>query len=408
MGLFDFLFKSRDRQVIGSYFKTLTAYQPVWRTTGGGVYEALETRAAINAIATHCSKLKPHVTGSAGRKYERMLQVCPNPWQNTAQFLERLATIYEVENTAFIVPIMSEYDDREIVGLYPVLPSACEVKEGRSGRMILKFTFPTGQSGYIDYERVGVLVKMQYRDDFFGAGNDPLRPTMQVIGLQNQVMMESMKQGATPRFMAKISNSVRPEDLKAERKRFVEDNLGADNNGGVMIFDTKYSDVKQIATKSAAVDAEQMKLINDNVNKYFGTNDKILRNEWDEETWNAFYEGKVEPFAIKVSMVICRMLFSDRQIAAGNGVEFSANRLQFATVQNKLSTIVQMFDRGMLSRNEGREILQMPGIGEQGNKYFIRGEYVDSDERLTGTAVKEADDSDPPEDGQQDEKEEEK
>jgi len=382
MGLFDFLFKSREREQIGTYFQTLTAYQPVWRTTGGGVYEALETRAAINAIATHCSKLKPHITGSAGKRYERILQLTPNPWQNTSQFLYRLATIYEVENTAFLVPVLSQYDDGEIAGIYPVLPSSCEIKEGRSGKLILKFTFPTGKVGYIDYERVGVMLKMQYQNDFFGEGNGPLNPTMQVIGMQNQAMMESMKQGATPRFMAKISNSLRREDLQAERQRFVEDNLSAGNSGGVMIFDTKYSDVKQIATKSAAVDADQMRLIDDNVNKYFGTNDKILRNEWDEATWNAFYEGKIEPFAIQASMVICRMLFSDRQIAAGNSVEFSANRLQFATVSNKLNTITQMFDRGMLSRNEGREILQMPDIGEAGDKYFIRGEYVDSDERL--------------------------
>ena len=391
MGLFDFLFKSREREMIGTYFQTLTAYQPVWRTTGGGVYEALETRSAINAIATHCSKLKPHITGSAGKRYERMLQLTPNPWQNTSQFLYRLATIYEVENTAFIVPVLSEYDDGEIAGIYPVRPSACEIKEGRSGKMILKFTFPTGKTGYIDYDRVGVMIKMQYKSDFFGAGNEPLNPTMQVIGMQNQAMMESMKQGATPRFMAKLANSVRPDDLKAERQRFVEQNLGADNIGGVMIFDTKYSDVKQIATKSAAVDADQMRLIDDNVNKYFGTNDKILRNEWDEATWNAFYEGKIEPFAIQASMVICRMLFSDRQIAAGNSVEFSANRLQFATVSNKLSTITQMFDRGMLSRNEGREILQMPEIGPEGDKYFIRGEYVDSDERVSEADPQEGD-----------------
>lgn len=391
MGLFDFLFKSREREQIGTYFQTLTAYQPVWRTTGGGVYEALETRAAINAIATHCSKLKPNITGSAGRRYERMLQLTPNPWQNTSQFLYRLDTIYEVENTAFIVPLTSEYDDRELVGLYPVLPSACEIREGKSGKLILKFTFPTGKTGYIDYDRVGVMIKMQYQSDFFGEGNGPLQPTMQVIGMQNQAMMESMKQGATPRFMAKLANSVRPDDMKAERKRFVEQNLGADNSGGVLLFDTKYSDVKQIATKSAAVDADQMKLIDDNVNKYFGTNDKILRNEWDEATWNAFYEGKIEPFAIQASMVISRMLFSDRQIAAGNSVEFSANRLQFATVANKLNTIVQMFDRGMLSRNEGREILQMTEIGPDGDKYFIRGEYVDSDKRLTGKTVKEED-----------------
>ena len=382
MGLFDRIFRPKDRDRLTTYFRTLSAYSPVWRTTGGGIYEALETRAAINAIATHCSKLKPHITGSAGKRYERMLQLRPNPWQSTSQFLYRLATIYEVENTAFLVPIPSEFDDSEIAGIYPAVPSDCEIREGRSGKLVLRFRFPTGQTGYMDFERCGIMTKMQYRDDFFGEDNSPLLPTMKVIRMQAQAMEESIKQGGSPRFLAKIANSVRPEDLAAERKRFVQDNLGMDNNGGVLLFDTKYSEVKQIVTKPYTVDSDQMKLIDENVNKYFGTNDKILKNEMDEAVWNAFYEGKIEPFAIQASLVICAMLFSDRQIAAGNGVEFSANRLQFATVSSKLNTITQMFDRGMLSRNEGREILQMPDIGPEGDKFFIRGEYVDSDERL--------------------------
>ena len=383
MGLFERIFGPRNDVVkIENYFQSLTAYQPVWRTTGGGVYEALETRAAIHAIATHTSKLKPHVKGSAGKRYERMLQVKPNPWQTTSQFLYRLRTIYEAENTAFIVPLPSEYDDGTAVGLYPVCPSGCEIKEGVSGKMLLKFTFPNGKTGYMDYDRCGILTKMQYRDDFFGADNSVLNPTMRVIDMQNQAMEESMKQGATIRFMAKVSNSLRPESLKAMREQFVKDNLGPDNNGGVMVFDNKYSDVKQIASKPYVVDADQMKLIDENVDRYFGVNGKILKNDWDESEWAAFYEGNIEPFALQASLVIGCMIFSDRQLAAGNGVEFSANRLQFASINNKLNSITQLFDRGMMNRNEGREILQMPGIGPEGDKFFIRGEYVDSDERL--------------------------
>lgn len=383
MGLFERIFGPRNDVVkIENYFQSLTAYQPVWRTTGGGVYEALETRAAIHAIATHTSKLKPHVKGSAGKRYERMLQVKPNPWQTTSQFLYRLRTIYEVENTAFIVPLPSEYDDGTVVGLYPVCPSGCEIKEGVSGKILLKFTFPNGKTGYMDYDRCGILTKMQYRDDFFGADNSVLNPTMRVIDMQNQAMEESMKQGATIRFMAKVSNSLRPESLKAMREQFVKDNLGPDNNGGVMVFDNKYSDVKQIASKPYVVDADQMKLIDENVDRYFGVNGKILKNDWDESEWAAFYEGNIEPFALQASLVIGCMIFSDRQLAAGNGVEFSANRLQFASINNKLNSITQLFDRGMMNRNEGREILQMPGLGPEGEKFFIRGEYVDSDERL--------------------------
>ena len=402
MGFFDKLFKPKADPAVINYFQMLGSYSPVWRNSAGGVYEALETRAAIHAIATHCSKLKPHITGSAGKRYERMLQVRPNPWQTTSQFLYRLATIYEVENNAFLIPMHSEYSATDIVGLFPVLPAACELREGKSGKLILKFTFPNGKTAYEDFDQVGLMTKMQFESDLFGDDNSPLEPTMKVIGMQQQAMVESIKQSASPRFLAKISNSLRREDLAAERQRFIEDNLGVKNSGGVMIFDQKYSDVKEISARASTIDADQMKLIDDNVAKYFGVSPAVMRNEMNEEVWNAFYEGKIEPFALQASLVICSMLFSDRQIAAGNGVEFSANRLQFSTVRNKLSTITQMFDRGMMSRNEGREILQMPGIGPEGDKFFIRGEYVDSDERLEEGEDDKDPDADPEDDEEAD------
>ena len=402
MGFFDKLFKPKADPAVINYFQMLGSYSPVWRNSAGGVYEALETRAAIHAIATHCSKLKPHITGSAGKRYERMLQVRPNPWQTTSQFLYRLATIYEVENNAFLIPMHSEYSATDIVGLFPVLPAACELREGKSGKLILKFTFPNGKTAYEDFDQVGLMTKMQFESDLFGDDNSPLEPTMKVIGMQQQAMVESIKQSASPRFLAKISNSLRREDLAAERQRFIEDNLGVKNSGGVMIFDQKYSDVKEISSRASTIDADQMKLIDDNVAKYFGVSPAVMRNEMNEEVWNAFYEGKIEPFALQASLVICSMLFSDRQIAAGNGVEFSANRLQFSTVRNKLSTITQMFDRGMMSRNEGREILQMPGIGPEGDKFFIRGEYVDSDERLEEGEDDKDPDADPEDDEEAD------
>ena len=148
------------------------------------------------------------------------------------------------------------------------------------------------------------------------------------------------------------------------------------------MFDQRYADVKQIESKPYVVDADQMKLIRENVYDYFGTGEKILRNEWDESVWTAYYEGKVEPFALQMSLVLTGMFFSKREISVGNEILLSANRLQFASTKDKVNLITQMFDRMMLSPDEGREILQLPplpnGIGQ---KYFIRGEYLSEAER---------------------------
>lgn len=381
MGLFERLFgHSKTDQAIRGYFQTLTAYNPVFYSRAGGIYEAMETRAAIHAFATHCSKLKPNVNGPQRWRLERQLQFAMNPWQKTSQFLYRAATIYQVENTCFLVPVLAA--NGKTVGAFAVLPSRCEIVEGVDGKLYLRYEFQNGKHASVEYDRCGVLTKMQYKDDFFGETNAALGPTMDLLDVQNQGIQAGIKQAAAIRFMAKLGSTLRQEDLEKEQKRFREMNLSADNNGGVLMFDTKYADVKQIESKPYMVDADQMRIINESINDYFGMSEKFIRNEWDEQIWTATYEGAIEPFALQASLVLTGMFFSDREIAVGNDILLSANRLQFASTKDKVEIITQMFDRKMLSPDEGREILQMPPLPDGlGKGYYIRGEYLSETER---------------------------
>ena len=129
---------------------------------------------------------------------------------------------------------------------------------------------------------------------------------------------------------------------------------------------------------NVVVDADQMKLIKDNVYDYFGTNERVLHNQFTSDEWNAYYEGKIEPFAIEASLVHTNMLFGALEIAQGNEVIFSANRLQYMSNKEQLEMITSLFDRGFLSQNEGREILNMAPV-EDGDKYYIRKEYCTKD-----------------------------
>lgn len=398
MGLFERLFGPRRAEsAVRGYFQTLTAYSPSFTSRAGGIYEAAETRAAIHTIATHCSKLKPHVTGTRGKQLERVLQIRANPWQNMQQFLYRAATILEVDNICFLVPVLDERD--RTVGAYPVLPGSCELVEGLDRQLYLRYRFKNGQTAAVEYARCGVLLKMQYGDDFFPETNAALDGTLDLIDVQNQGIAAGIKNAAAVRFLARLGQSLRSEDIKAEQARFKELNLGADNNGGVMMVDTKYAEVKQLEAKPFVVDAEQMKLIQERVDSYYGVNEKILRNEWDETTWTAFYEGKIEVFALQMSLAMTGMLFSEREQALGGEVTFSANRLQFATLKDKVETIQQLFDRGMLNRDEGREIMQMPPLPNgEGQAYYIRGEYISEAERkaIRGEEKKEETDDEGP------------
>ncbi len=375
MGLFDKLFpKKAQQQVTDGYFKTLSAYTPSFTTYEGGLYEMELTRAAINAFATACSKLKPEIQGAALKNLERQLQFQPNPYMDTTKFLYRLATILSVNTTAFIIPLYGD-DYESIVGYYPLLPQRTEIVDV-NGEPWLRYSFNNGQRASIELSRVGILTQYQYRNDFFGDGNAALMPTLSIMDIQKQGMEEAIKQSANLRFMAKLGQTLRPDDIKAERDRFSEQNLSADNQSGVMMFDAKYSDVKQIDSKPFIVDADQMKLIQTNVYNYFGTNEDILQNKFDENKWNAYYEGKVEPFAIQLGLVMSNMTFTKKELSHSNAIVLTSNRMQYASNATKLQVSSQMFDRGIFSQNDIFDIWNMPHV-EGGEKRYIRREYVE-------------------------------
>lgn len=377
LGLFESIFrKPKMLKAVNGYFQTFTAYAPVFTTWQGGIYESELVRSAIHARATHISKLSIAVNGDT--YIARRLSKAPNEFQTWGQFLYRLSTILDVQNTAFIVPIEGNYGTP--IGVYPVLPSRCELVD-YEGELWLRYTFSNGEHAAVEFRKCGILTKFQYKDDFFGEKNDALIPTMDLISIQSQGIAEAVKSSATFRFMARMTNFQKTEDIAKEQKRFTKENLSADA-GGVLLFPNNWSDIQQIKSAPFVVDADQMNHIKENVFNYLGVNEDILQNKAFGDKWSAFYEGGIEPFAIQCSDVLQRMVFSESQIDKGSYIRITANRLQYMTNAEKLNVSSQMSDRGIMNRDEIREIWNLPPLPNgEGQAYTIRGEYyfIDKD-----------------------------
>lgn len=148
------------------------------------------------------------------------------------------------------------------------------------------------------------------------------------------------------------------------------------------MFPNTYTDLKQIEVKPWVVDADQMKIIKDNVYQYFGVNEDVLTNKAYGDAWTAFYEGAIEPFAIQFSEVMTKMFFTLREQTQGNMVMASANRLQYLSNSDKLNVSSQMLDRGIFSLNDVREIWNLPPV-DGGDARIIRGEYWNADEKVS-------------------------
>lgn len=382
MALFDFLFKKapEPKGDYEGYFKMLTGYEPRFTSFNGGMYEQELIRASIHALATHTSKLKVETFGAARPALQGKLKHGPNQFQTWTQFEYRLRTIYEIHNTAFVVPVYDEYGEPS--GVYTPLPQRCTIVQ-YNGVPYLRYEFSFGEKAAIELAYCGIMTKFQYKSDFFGETNHALEETMDLIHIQNQGIQEGVKSAATYRFMATLGNFAKAEDLAKERKRFTAENFSRDaEGGGLLLFPNTYQGVKQIDVKPWVVDADQMKAIKDNVYQYFGTNEDVLTGQVYGDKWSAFYESAIEPFAIQQSEVMTKMFFTLREQTQGNKVMLTSNRLQYMSNKDKLDVTAQLLDRGMLTLNEARDIWNLPEV-EGGDVRIIRGEYYNADGKVT-------------------------
>ena len=79
-----------------------------------------------------------------------------------------------------------------------------------------------------------------------------------------------------------------------------------------------------------------------------------------------------------MSLELTKKSFTDREKGYGNEIIYENNKLQYASTNTKLQ-LVSLVDRGLLTINEYREILNLAPV-EGGDIRVIRREYMGTDE----------------------------
>lgn len=381
-GLFGWLFPEEDRpkqeKLPVSEFRMLTGYKPVFRDYYGRIYENALIRSAIERKARHISKLKVEFRGEAQQKVKNRLKFYPNEWMTWSQFLARCSTILDCTNNLFIVPV---YNNKlEIVGLFPILPEKVELVEDKKKTLWIRYTFANGQRGAIEFSKCAYMVKHQYENDFFGSNNGVLRPTLDLISVEEQAVKEAVTNSTTIRFIRQRNNFVSPEDLALERQRFTEYNLKGDSTE-MLLFPYQYKDIKQVDVKPYTLDSEMVEKVKDNVFDYFGTNEDIIQGKASNDKLDAYFNAQIEPFAIGMSEALSKMIYTDLERSYDNHVYVASNRLQYMTVSEKVNMAQQLSDRGILTINEIRELFNYDPI-PNGDVAVIRGEYYTVNEKV--------------------------
>lgn len=380
MGMLEKIFGRKEQPAAlknAQIFRMMEGYTPAWTTWRGSVYESELIRASLDAWGRHAAKLKPNITGSAQKELANRLRVRPNAFQAWTQFLYQTATVLGARNNAFLVKTRN--DAGEPTGIINLIPESWELVEYQ-GEPWIRFILPNNKRRAEKLSEVGILTRFQYKNELFGETNEAMRPVLDLITMQRQGITEGIKNGNSYRFWAKSDNWATDEDIGEEMQRFNKFTFGNKKTaGGVLIFPNTYDDIHEMKPSGYTVDKEQQEHIKTNVFDYFAVNEDILQNKAFGDAWLAFYEGFVEWFSIQLGESVSGMIYTDRERGAyENQVFFTSNRLQYMSNADKLNAVTQLGDRGLATRNELREILNLEPLPEEiGNQIPARGEYYD-------------------------------
>lgn len=369
--LFNMIFGNKNQKINGQTLQLLNGFNATYTDISDNIKDNIIARECINAIATHCAKMIPkHYKRSGQLKTEinqninYIVSCKPNPYMTVYQFLYKTVSLWLSQNNEFLY---IDIDNKGYLrGIYPLNPLFCTLVEYEN-EIWLKFQFLNGNIYYTKYGRIIHLRDYYIDHDFYGDTNNTLISAIETQTVTDDGIKNAIKISTSLRGIVKAQNAMlKNKDIQEMRNDFVNDLLKSTT--GIAGLDARM-DFKEININPVLLNKEQLEMVNGNIYGYFMISPKIIKSEYTDDEWNAFYESVIEPRAIQMAQAFTNAIFSEKAIKEGHCIDFSVNRIKYAKTDTKISLIKEAGSLGLLTVDEGREILDLPAIGgEEGKK----------------------------------------
>lgn len=369
--LFNMIFGNKKQKIYEQTLQLLSGFNATYTDISDNIKDNIIAKECINAIATHCAKMMPRHYKRSGqlkteinRDINYIVSCKPNPFMTVYHFLYKIVSLWLSQNNEFIY---IDIDDKGYLrGLYPLNPLFCTLIEYEN-EIWLKFQFLNGNIYYVKYSRIIHLRDYYIDHDFYGDSNDVLMSAIETQTVADDGIKNAIKISTSLRGIIKAQNAMlKNKDIQDMRDSFVNDLLKS--TSGIAGLDARM-DFKEINIEPVLLNKEQLEMVNGNIYGYFMISPKIIKSEYTADEWNAFYESVLEPRAIQMGQTFTNAIFGDKAIRDGHCIEFSVNRIKYAKTDTKISLIKEAGSLGLITVDEGREILDLPAIGgEEGSK----------------------------------------
>ena len=149
------------------------------------------------------------------------------------------------------------------------------------------------------------------------------------------------------------------------------------NESGFLPLDLK-ADFTPLEHKSELVDEATLKFIDEKILRNWGVSLPILTGDYTKEQYEAFYQKALEPLINALSQAFTKKMFTSRERAFGNRIEFYPERLIFMTTGQKIEMINLLSPTGALFENEKRTILGLMPLPELEGKRYMSLNWIDA------------------------------
>ena len=403
--LIDFINKFKKQKENKTYAKYLNGYTPIFTQFGQDIYASDVVQQAISCIVFELKKLTPQhirmngadpvsINNSAIQKLLNQ----PNERMTTSEFIEKVFWQLFLNYNSFIVPTyIVGYDEqgnkiKKYTGLYPIQPTNTTFLQDSTGNLFIKFDFLNGYETTLRYSDI-IHIKYKYSINEFMGGDNSGQPDNKAL-LKTLELNDTLLQGVSKALKSSfaingvIKYNTLIDDGKMEKAIQELENHIKSSESGFLPLDIK-GEFIPFQKKIELVDDATLKFIDEKILRNYGISIPILTGDFTKTQYEAFYQKTLEPLIINISQAFTKTLFTDREKAFGNKIQFYPHELIFMETAQKIELFNLLVDSASCYQNELRVAFGMQPLSELTGKIAMSSNKTNAENNKVGNIGKE-------------------
>lgn len=384
MGIFDFWKKKTEKTGL-RYAPTMGGNAPFFAPFGDSLYASDIIVQSIRCKANEFKKLKPrHIRVIDGKQtvitdssIARVLKR-PNAFMTTADFLEKITILLELNKNVFIYPTsyVSKAGETIYTGLYPLKPTQVEYLSNSAGDLFIHLRFANGYEITLPNESVIHWRKDYGVNDYFGGGmlggNDDagLFTMLKRYDQLTQSIAKAIECSCQINGIMKYNTYSSTEEMDKNREDF-EEKLKA-NKSGILFTDNKV-EYTALPRDVKLVDKDTLKFFYDTILRANGTSLAILNGDYTKAQKEAYYEHALEADIGSLGQAFSKVIFSERESSFGNEIIFYPNLIEFMSMENKIAFAQIAMPSGSMLKDDFLALFGLPPLPDGQGQVISQG-----------------------------------